>query len=239
MHTIINNSLLLQDIKMIQKFKPYYLLMLLLIGLCFQLNGQSSDINFDKLTSRTGLSSNTIYSVVQDDLGFVWVGTKSGLNRYDGYHFKTYPIPTAEHTNSSNPTVFSLLLDKQGLIWIGLKDGGLLAYNPSLDKFQRFPFEKNETVNWATITVKSIFEDSRSWLWIGTYGGGTIVLNEKRQVIHHFCSYCDADKKEQLSNDFVFDFEEDKNGNIYIGTAGKGKVPFKEKNWLGKVRKFE
>ncbi|MFK7934607.1 MAG: two-component regulator propeller domain-containing protein [Saprospiraceae bacterium] len=168
------------------------------------------------------MSNNTVYSIVQDDIGFIWVGTKSGLNRFDGYDFKTFPIPDVKNERETNPTVFSLLKDHSGLIWVGLKDVGLVAYDAVLDQFRRFPFAENATVDWTTITVKSIYEDSRNWLWIGTYGGGTIVLNEERKVIYHLCTYCNAGKKEQLSNDFVFDFAEDEDGNVYIATAGKG-----------------
>ena len=201
--------------------KSTYLWFILLIG-CNQLNSQSIDINFQKLTSSHGLTNNTVYSIAQDDLGFIWVGTKSGLNRFDGYEFKTFPIPDAQNKRNINPAIFSLLKDNNGLIWMGLKDAGLVAYHPNNDKFHRFPFEDDATVDWNTITVKSIYEDSRNWLWIGTYGGGTIVLDEERKVIYHFCTYCNAEKKEQLSNDFVFDFEEDKDGNVYIATAEKG-----------------
>ena len=195
---------------------------LLLICIWNNANSQSNDFNFDKLTTSSGLSNNTVYSIIEDDLGFIWVGTKNGLNRYDGYDFKQFPIPNIKNEKTFNQTIFSLFIDNENQIWIGLKDGGLLAYNPKSGHFNRFPFDNNSTVDWTTITVKSIFEDRRNWLWIGTYGGGTIVLNEQRQVIFHFCTYCNAEKKERLSDDFVFDFEEDKQGNIYIATAGKG-----------------
>jgi sugar lactone lactonase YvrE len=113
-------------------------------------------------------------------------------------------------------------MGSEGLIWLGLKAKGLVAYNPISEQFKSFPFNDDTTVDWSTISVRSIFEDSRNWLWIGTYGGGAIVLNKERQVIHHFCTYDTDGKTKQLSNDFVFDFEEDENGNIYIATAGKG-----------------
>ncbi|MFK7949586.1 MAG: two-component regulator propeller domain-containing protein [Saprospiraceae bacterium] len=194
-----------------------------------QVNAQVDNVNFDKLTSNLGLSNNTVYSILEDELGFVWIGTKSGLNRYDGYNFKTFPIPTINNENSTNPTVFSLLIDDNNLIWIGLKDAGLIVYDKENNTFQRFPFDNNSTVDWTTITVKSIYKDSRNWLWIGTFGGGTIVLDDNRQVIFHFCTYCNAEKNERLSNDFVFDFEEDELSNIYIATAGKGLNVFKFK----------
>lgn len=203
-------------------FKSVYPYLMLLMGCCLHLGGQSNTANFKKLTTSAGLSNNTVYSIIQDDLGFIWAGTKSGLNRFDGYDFKTFPIPSRENGITSNPTVFSLLMDHSGRIWLGLKDNGLVAYDPTNDQFDSFPFDDDATVDWSTISVKSLYEDSRNWLWVGTYGGGAIVLNEDRQPIYHFCTYCNAEKKEQLSNDFVFDFEEDKKGDVYIATAGRG-----------------
>lgn len=207
-------------------------LLYVFVLLAFCANAQPNNMTFDKLTSNLGLSNNTAYTIIEDDLGFIWIGTKSGLNRYDGYNFKTFPIPNFNNDNATNPTIFSLLMDYQGLIWIGLKDEGLAVYDTENHTFRHFPFDNNSTVDWATITVKSIYEDHRNWLWIGTFGGGTIVLDENRQVIFHFCTYCNAEKNERLSNDFVFDFQEDAQGNVYIATAGKGLnfFNFKTKN---------
>jgi ligand-binding sensor domain-containing protein/DNA-binding CsgD family transcriptional regulator len=205
---------------------PYFF-SLILVCISLIVNAQSN--NFDKLTTSSGLSNNTVYSIIQDDLGFIWAGTKKGLNRYDGHNFKQFSLPNTQNQGTTNPTVFSLLIDNKNLIWIGLKDGGLVTYAPTNDIYTRFPFDNNSTVDWSTITVKSLFEDSRNWIWIGTYGGGTIVLNEKREVIFHFCTYCDKEKKELLSNDFVFDFEENTNGDVYIATAGKGLNVFRLK----------
>ena len=47
-------------------------------------------LRFERLTIEQGLSQSTANSVVEDDLGFLWIGTQDGLNRYDGYGFKTY-----------------------------------------------------------------------------------------------------------------------------------------------------
>ena len=203
-------------------FYKVVLFLFLYVALSSSILCQSPDVTFEKFTTSRGLSSNTVYSTVQDELGFIWLGTKSGLNRFDGYEFKSYPLPMAENETVDNVTVFSLLVDKKGVMWIGLKDQGLLAFDQLSNTFRRYPFEENWTVDWNTITVKEIYEDSRGWLWIGTYGGGAIVLDEERKVKYHFCTYCNKAKNEILSNDFVFDFQEDKNKNVYVATAGKG-----------------
>lgn len=184
--------------------------------------GQTPNFNFEKLTTSAGLSNNTVHAIIEDDLGFIWVGTKSGLNRYDGYEFKNVKVELGDNSTASSLTVYSLLMDQNKVMWIGLRDLGLIAYDRANHSFQSFPFDENSTVDWSTITVRSIFEDSRSWLWIGTFGGGAIVLDEHRKVKYHFCTYCNEEKQERLSNDFVFDFEEDIYGNVYIATAGKG-----------------
>ena len=51
---------------------------------------RSADMKFRRLDTRDGLSNSQILSILRDSKGFVWIGTPYGLNRYDGYRFKTY-----------------------------------------------------------------------------------------------------------------------------------------------------
>lgn len=189
--------------------------------MCTSVWGQQT-YAFDKLAGYEGLGSNTVYDIAEDELGFLWIATKSGLFRFDGYDFKAIPIPSTTSTAEANISVLALQVDRQGLVWVGLQSGGLAAYDQRDHTFRRYPFDDNETVDWSTITVKSIYEDSRGWLWVGTFGGGAIVLDEDRRVRAHYCTYCNVERKERLSNDFVFDFAEGLSGNVFIATAGRG-----------------
>jgi ligand-binding sensor domain-containing protein/DNA-binding CsgD family transcriptional regulator len=177
---------------------------------------------FEKLGGSEGLSSNTVYDIAEDELGFLWIGTKSGLFRFDGYDFDAVPLTYSVSQVPTTAAVLSLEVDKRGLLWIGLKAGGLMAYDRLDHTIRRYPFDDNKTVDWSTITIRSIYEDSRGWIWIGTFGGGAIVLDTDRKVQAHYCTYCNEERQEKLSNDFVFDFAEDDNGDIYIATAGRG-----------------
>src|SRR4051794_1899781 len=64
---------------------------------------QSNTVRFDHLSSEHGLSHATVNCMVQDRQGFMWFGTKDGLNRYDGYNFLLFEHdPTAKNSLSDN-----------------------------------------------------------------------------------------------------------------------------------------
>ncbi len=78
---------------------------------------------FHKLTNKDGLSQGTINAIAQDKMGFIWIGTNDGLNRYDGYDVKTFRN-TPGHTSSiSSNEINSILCDENGKIWIGTSQG--------------------------------------------------------------------------------------------------------------------
>lgn len=198
--------------------KTVYLSILLILtaytGLCQQLA-------FDKLSTNKNLSNTTIHTLIEDEYGFMWVGTNNGLNRYDGYGFTSIQLPENQNSTYQNPSILTLFKDHNDIIWTGVKDGGILAYNTKNDQFIDSEFTSSDIIDWNTTTVRTIYEDSRHWLWIGTYGGGCVVLNKDRKILFHFATYLEK-KNHKLSNDYVFDFAEDRTGNVYIATAGEG-----------------
>ena len=62
----------------------------LLLGNYVLTFGQKIDYCFRTIDIRNGLSQNSVNKVFQDHIGFMWIGTKDGLNRYDGYSFRIY-----------------------------------------------------------------------------------------------------------------------------------------------------
>ncbi|MBK8554321.1 MAG: hypothetical protein IPL65_00465 [Lewinellaceae bacterium] len=181
----------------------------------------AAQVSFDHLTPENGLSHSTVYSILQDQTGLIWIGTRYGLNRFDGYGCKVFLPIEGDNTSLNGPTVLVLLEDKKGKIWIGHREAGISVWDKTKGQFKRFPEEPDPEVDWTKISVRSLYEDSRGWLWVGTLGRGVFVFDENRRKIGHLCRICKT-KTQALGNDFVFDFQEDHLGRIWIATDGKG-----------------
>jgi ligand-binding sensor domain-containing protein/serine phosphatase RsbU (regulator of sigma subunit) len=84
-----------------------------------------------------GLSEGTVISLVQDQQGFIWVGTENGLNRFDGYSFRQYQNDPHDTTSLSSNFVYALVLDSSGKVWIGAGNK-INVYDPVTDRLSRF-----------------------------------------------------------------------------------------------------
>ncbi|TYR37119.1 response regulator [Sphingobacterium phlebotomi] len=94
--------------------------------------GQS--YNFRQYHVENGLSHNTVMCSLQDKYGFMWFGTKNGLNRFDGYHFRVYRHDPEQAGSFGHNFIHSLLEDKNGFLWVGTLKG-LYQYDPTQDTF--------------------------------------------------------------------------------------------------------
>lgn len=103
-------------------------------------------------------------ALIQDRTGFLWLGTQSGLVRWDGYQFRRYAADAAVPGSLPDSFVLALHVDERGRLWIGTSAGGLAHYDSSRDNFVRV-----SGVRVAAVT--SIADDGRQGLWVGTEGG--------------------------------------------------------------------
>lgn len=103
-----------------------------------------------------GLSNNTVLTSMQDDDGFMWFGTKDGLNRFDGYRFKTYRSQN-DPINSLGSNYIQSLHQYNGTIWVGT-DKGLYQYDKKEDHFSVF----NEAINDR---INDINHDKKGNIW--------------------------------------------------------------------------
>ncbi|MCW3111042.1 MAG: hybrid sensor histidine kinase/response regulator [Segetibacter sp.] len=109
-----------------------YLITVILFVLVNNIYGQS--YFFRKYQVENGLSNNATICSLQDKKGFLWFGTKDGLNRFDGYSFKVFRNDPDDSGSIGNNFIHSIYEDRDGILWIGT-EGGLYRYNATNESF--------------------------------------------------------------------------------------------------------
>ena len=92
-------------------------------------------LRFDHISIEQGLSQSSVRVIFQDSRGFMWFGTEDGLNRYDGYNFKTFKPDPDVPASLSDRYITAILEDHEGYIWIGTRLGGLNRYDPRTERY--------------------------------------------------------------------------------------------------------
>lgn len=113
-----------------KRLQPLAAIIIMLLALS---NGAFSKNIFRHYDMNDGLSQNTVFAIAQDHTGFMWFGTKNGLNRYDGYSFRTYYEGSNSHSLKSD-YINALCEGPDNRLWVGT-DNGLYIYNPMTDAF--------------------------------------------------------------------------------------------------------
>lgn len=128
-------------------------------------------IKFRTFGLEDGFTGVTVTSTVQDPDGVLWIGTWSGLYRYDGYTFKGY-WHSEEDTNSlAYDWIVDLAIEDQGRLWVGTHGGGLDLFDIRSESFQHFKHDRSNPATLTNDAVGRLMIDSRNQLWIGTTSG--------------------------------------------------------------------
>lgn len=132
----------------------------------------SNNLRLDNITIEQGLPGISAHAFLQDKLGRLWIGTFSGLVRYDGINFTTFKHHAQKPEGLKDNYISCLFEDKDGYIWIGSLFSGLSRYDPFTNQFTHFP-TKPETLENALIWryVSTINQDKLGNIWVGTMNG--------------------------------------------------------------------
>ncbi len=188
----------------------YSLLLILMTLISPGLSAQpSSSKNIDQYVKQTwktenGLPQNTITAITQTPDGFIWLGSREGLIRFDGKEFIEYNIKNTP--GLKNNYIWTLKTDSKGVMWIGTNGGGLTSYFKG--KFITYTVKDG----LADDAIWSVFEDKEGKLWIGTAGGGISVFTDGK--------FRTINTENGLSGNYIWTITEDNSGGIWAGTDG-------------------
>lgn len=154
--------------------------LLLAAGLLLGTAGLRSQVYFHP--SSQPLPQQSATALAQDPLGFLWVGTRYGLYRYDGYDFfGRFPARDAVPLNSAN-VIASLLVARDSNLWVGTNGGGLRFLNYQTLRYEPLPASNADTLKARVINA--LAQDAQGAIWIGTqyHGLWRYRPDEKRLV---------------------------------------------------------
>lgn len=160
-----------------------------------------------------GLSHNSVWAVMQDSRGFIWLGTNDGLNRFDGLNFKVYRRVESDTLSLGSNFIHCLQETKDGKILVGTKEG-LYSFDSSTEKFHHVkldgkPFGMDKT------SIHCLVPDNKGDIWVGCYGQGIYHLSPDLKVIGHYAG-------ENTPVRFVTAMTIDADGSLWVGTDNAG-----------------
>ena len=185
----------------------------------FNLFAQKNANKFTNLTVKNGLSSNSVFSIIQDKQGFLWFGTSNGIDKYDGYNITVYQHNPFDSNSVVSNNSGNLFCDSKGIIWIGTWGSGLDKFNPYTDKFTHYKYNPNNPNSISSDKIQTIFEDSFGTLWFCTYSGGVSRLDDRDRKEGKFKQYRFNPKNDKsISSNRVRSVAEDNSGALWFAT---------------------
>lgn len=174
------------------------------------ITAQLPRLTFKHLNLARGLSNSTVEVLFQDSRGFIWMGTRDGLNRFDGSQVVVFKNDIQDPNSLSDNHITSIIEDRQYNLWIGTTNG-LNCFDPKRLTFKRYKHTQAGGVSDNHIT--SIAERANGQLWIGTFGGGINVLNPSMNTFTYITA-----KPQSLKSNWVNSIFIDADYRVFVGT---------------------
>ena len=162
------------------------------------------------------ISQNSISSIHQDKNGFLWFGTRYGVNRYNGLEFKTFLSEKGNDDGLRSNTISCFINDYDGNIWFGTLGGGLTVYDIELQSYSSKYKEALKGID--NYHINTLYMDSKENIWIGTLRNGVKLLKKGADQLKHFVT----DPNYGIPSNKITGINEDKFGNIIISTWNSG-----------------
>ncbi|WP_316798382.1 two-component regulator propeller domain-containing protein [Pedobacter frigidisoli] len=166
----------------------------------------AQNLKFSHISVEDGLSNSTVECIFQDYRGFMWFGTRDGLNKYDGNQLTVFKNDKSRNSLSDN-FIRCISEDQHHNLWAGTSDG-LNRFNAEQNNFITYKTKSNKNSVTAILEIGKI-------IFVSTYGGGLNIVDQQTQGLKPFTYHTAG----QLSKkDFINDLFNDGLGNIWMAT---------------------
>ena len=160
-----------------------------------------------------------ILTIHQDKYGFIWVGGKDGLGRFDGQEYQIYRSEQEDVNTLTNNVVNEIIEDDAGNLWVGT-DYGVSFYNRETKEFDRIYLDESATALENPNRVIALELENNETLWVGSDGGLSSIDINTRKITH----YPRDESEKGLEGQFVLDIEIGNDGLMYLGVGFGPKI---------------
>lgn len=157
-----------------------------------------------------GLANNALTALAQDRDGFLWIGSQSGLMRFDGYRFRIYQHDPRDAGSIPSNFVQSLFADAVGNLWVGTANAGLARFDPRTGRYVSYPV--GGARGFRAANAEAVIDDGKNGLWVGTDGGLDHLTVPTGEVTHY-----DSPRGDGLSHDYVQALHRESGGSLLVG----------------------
>lgn len=171
----------------------------------------SRGLHFGRIGSEGGPPSEVVTAVYQDRLGFVWIGSRTGLTVYDGHSFTSFEHDPSDPSSISDNAVRTIHEGGDGSLWVGTNTGGLNRLDRATWRFERFRHRSDDPRSLSHDSVYAIVEDRAGALWIGTQRG-----------LNRFDAKTRTFQRFEVGSSYVTALLVDREGRLWVGTVRGG-----------------
>ena len=172
------------------------------------------DCFFTHYSSEDGLSQNTVMSILQDRKGNMWLSTWDGINKFDGYTFRTYKAKFDNQIDLTNNRIDQMLEDEYGFLWLQTYDNHVYRFDPRSEVFERVPVVDK---NGGTAIVASIKILPGGSVWLLTEKEGAIRVKTNPNT-YRLTSEWYSEKAGLLQATHIYNVHKDISGNEWLLT---------------------
>ncbi len=183
----------------------------ILMCMQYHLHAQTLRYQFSHVDINQGLLNNQVNCIFKDSSGFMWIGTVSGLNRYDGYQFKSFQHDARDTSSLTENTIEKIQPGPGGQLWLFTRNG-IDIFDPATSRFDHHPEKILQSLGIPGNAIRNILRDQQYFFFLHPSNGIYITSNSSptRHLLHR------ENDTTTIASNKISDMVADKKGNYWI-----------------------
>jgi ligand-binding sensor domain-containing protein/AraC-like DNA-binding protein len=174
---------------------------------------------FTTIDKEKGLPNNNVTSIVQDSVGFIWIGTKNGLSRFDGTSFQHLDPNTTKLTSND---ISDLLFEDHRQLWIATAEEGINKLDIKSNKIESYSVNESDGLGLKSNSINRLYKDIHNSIWVASDVG----LSKYQPSDNSFTTFINPSPHENWKGNAITALAQKSPTQLWVGTKGEGLFVF-------------